>query len=134
MEMLVAGALGAILWAPTLAQTADSGVTDRIVVASRIYALVQQYFAHWESAPRPGVEGAYREYIDHAVRGVDRKDFDLATMRFIAKLRNGHTQFFDSQLDGRPLKFRLLQVEDEWVVVNSQESRLPSCARSTAAR
>jgi carboxyl-terminal processing protease len=125
MEILVAGALGAILWAPTLAQTADSGVTDRIVVASRIYALVQQYFAHWESAPRPGVEGAYREYIDQALRGLDRKDFDLATMRFIAKLRNGHTQFFDSQLDGRPLKFRLLQVEDEWVVVNSQESRLP---------
>lgn len=46
-------------------------------------------------------------------------------MRFIAKLRNGHTQFFDSQLDGRPLKFRLLQVENTWVVVNSQDNRLP---------
>ena len=39
-------------------------------------------------------------------------------------LKNSHTQFFDSQLDGRPLKFRLLEVEDQWVVIGSQDSRL----------
>jgi hypothetical protein len=49
----------------------------------------------------------------------------LATMRFIATLRNGHTQFFDSQLDGRPVKFRLLQLDNEWVVVASQDRDLP---------
>jgi carboxyl-terminal processing protease len=45
-------------------------------------------------------------------------------MKFIASLRNGHTQFQDDQLDRRPLKFRLLDVDDQWVVVGSQESRL----------
>jgi carboxyl-terminal processing protease len=109
----------------THAQTTGLTVTDRLVIASRIYALVQQYFAHWDGAPRPEVEAAYHEYIDNAVRAADRKDFDLATMRFIATLRNGHSQFFDSQLDGRPIKFRLLQVGVEWVVVNSQDSGLP---------
>lgn len=121
----VAGVIAAILSGPARAQTADFPVTDRAVMASRIYAMVQQYFAHWDGAPRGEVDRAFREYIDKVVRGGDRKDFDLATMRFIASLRNGHTQFFDAQLDGRPLKFRLLQVEGEWVVVNSLESRLP---------
>jgi carboxyl-terminal processing protease len=87
--------------------------------------MVQQYFAHWDGAPRSDVEAAYHEYIDNAVRAADRKDFDLATMRFIAKLRNGHTQFFDSQLDGRPVRFRLLQLDNEWVVVSSQDNGLP---------
>ena len=98
--------------------------TDRVVVASRIYALVQQYFAHWDGVPRLEVEAAYREYIDKVVQARDRKEFALASMRFIAKLRNGHTQFLDNQMDGRPLKFRLIQVRDSWVVVNSQDSRL----------
>jgi hypothetical protein len=107
-------------------QPADQlSAVDRIVVATKIYATIQQYFAHWAGAPRPEIEAAYREYIDGAVRAVARRDFDLATLRFIAKLRNGHTQFFDSQLDSRPLKFRLLPVEGQWVVVNSQDNQLP---------
>src|SRR5262249_38290545 len=46
-------------------------------------------------------------------------------MKFIAALHNGHTQFVDTHMDGRPLKFRLLEVEGQWVVVGSQDSRLP---------
>jgi hypothetical protein len=63
-----------ILGLPTVAgsgtgQSPTSGfdVTDR-VVASTIYSLVQQYFAHWEGAPRSEVEAAYREYIAYVVR------------------------------------------------------------------
>ena len=122
---LVGVALGMVCLAGAAAQTSNLGVTDRVVIATRIYALVQQYFAHWEGAPRAEIETAYREYIDRALAAADRTSFDLATMRFIASLRNGHTQFFDSHLDGRPLKFRLLQVGDEWVVADSQDTRLP---------
>jgi carboxyl-terminal processing protease len=106
-------------------QVSDLDATDRLVVASRIYAVVQQYFAHWDGAPRSDVEGAYREYVGDVIRGTTRKDFDLATLRFIASLHNGHTQFNDSQMDGRPLKFRLLEVEGQWVVLGSQDSTLP---------
>ena len=122
----IVGAGLVVIWsARTHAQTTGLSVTDRVVIASRIYAMVQQYFAHWDGAPRSDVEAAYRQYIDNAVRAADRKDFDLATMRFIATLRNGHTQFFDRQQDGRPVRFRLLQLDNEWVVVNSQDSSLP---------
>ena len=120
----LAGILPLVSFSDAQAQTSDLDVTDRVVVASAVYSLVQQYFAHWEGAPRSEVDGAYREYIAHVVRDSSRKDFDLATLRFIARLRNGHTQFFDNSLDGRPLKFRLLEVEDKWVVINSQDSRL----------
>jgi carboxyl-terminal processing protease len=121
---IVGAALIGIVSAGTLAQTTDLGVTDRVIIAAKIYALVQQYFAHWDGVTRSEVEAAYREYIDQVVGAADRKGFDLATLRFIARLRNGHTQFFDSALDGRPLKFRLLQMENQWVVASSQDSRL----------
>jgi carboxyl-terminal processing protease len=106
-------------------QSVDLDAADRVVVASRIYALVQQYFAHWDGASRSSVDDAYRLYADRAVHSASRQEFDLATLRFVASLHNGHTQFFDSQADGRPLKFRLLEVEGRWVVIGSQESRLP---------
>jgi carboxyl-terminal processing protease len=125
---IVGAGLVVMVSARTHAQTTGLGVTDRVVIASKIYAMVQQYFAHWDGAPRTEVEAAFHEYIDNAVRAADRKGFDLATMRFIATLRNGHTQFFDSQLDGRPVKFRLLQLENEWVVVTSQDRDLPQGA------
>jgi carboxyl-terminal processing protease len=121
----IGAALAAALSMATHAQGTNLSVTDRMVIASRIYAMVEQYFAHWDGVSHDDVEAAYRDYIDGANRAVERKDFDLATMRFIAQLRNGHTQFFDNQLDGRPLTFRLLEVEHEWVVVNSQNTRLP---------
>jgi carboxyl-terminal processing protease len=117
----------------TAVATADSAhravqgaadVTGRVINISRIYALVREYFAHWEGVPRTDFEEAYRDYVEHAVRAETRKAFSLATLRFLAALRNGHTQFFDNQLDGRPLKFRLLEVEGQWVVIASQDSRL----------
>lgn len=79
------------------------GSVDRLVVASKIYATIEQYFAHWESAPRAEVEAAYRDYVAAIVGSTSRKDFDLATLRFVARLRNGHTQFVDGQLDRRPI-------------------------------
>jgi carboxyl-terminal processing protease len=87
--------------------------------------LIQEYFAHWDGAPRADVERAYRTYISDVVHGSTRKDFGLATLRFVATLHNAHTQFIDTQMDGRPLKFRLLEVEGQWVVLGTQETTLP---------
>src|SRR5262245_19325273 len=106
-------------------QGADPDAAGRMVIATKIYSLVQQYFAHWEGAARSDVDAAYRTYVADALAATDRKGFDLATLRFIAALHNGHTQFSDDQADGRPLKFRLREVEHQWVVTVSQESGLP---------
>lgn len=118
-----------IMLAPTAtAQTRDQPTNDpasRVAVASRIHELIQQYFVHWEGAPREDVERAYRDYVARLSSAPDRQAFDLATLRFIAALHNGHTQFFDDRADDRPLKFRLLDVENQWVVVSSQTNSLP---------
>jgi carboxyl-terminal processing protease len=111
--------------------TSDLDMIDRLIAASKIYSLIQQYFAHWEGVPRDEVEAAYREYISRVVQGKSRAEFDLATLRFVAALHNGHTQFFDDLADGRPLKFRLLEVEHQWVVIGSQQRALP---RGTVVR
>ena len=110
---------------PAHAQPAGLTLEDRQAIARRLYALVQQYFAHWDGAPRTRVEAAYHRYVDEAGRAADRHAFDLASLRFVAALRNGHSQFVDEAADARPLKFRLLDVEGEWAVVFSQDARLP---------
>src|SRR2546422_989095 len=94
-------ALGVVLTATAFAQAPVLDVTDRVVVASKIFALVQQHFAHWEGATPAEVEAAYRQYISDAIRADARHEFDRASLRFVARLRNGHTQFFDNEADGR---------------------------------
>ena len=78
------------------AQTREADLTaaDRVVVASRIYSFVQLYFAHWDGVPRNKIEEAYRRYADRIVGASSRREFDLATLLFVAQLKNGHTQFF----------------------------------------
>jgi carboxyl-terminal processing protease len=107
-------------------QIDGAAVTGGVEVAARLHELIQQYFVHWEGAPRGDVERAYQEYVTRVSGATDRHAFDLATLRFIAALRNGHTQFIDDRADSRPLKFRLLEVEDRWIVVGSQTSSLPN--------
>ena len=77
----------------TAVAAADSGlqsvqgaadVVDRVINVSRIYALVDQYFAHWEGVPRTDFEAAYRDYVEHAVRAETRKAFSLATLAVLA--------------------------------------------------
>ena len=114
-----------LLLSSLAAQPQNLDATQREAIARKIHALVQQYFAHWEGAPRPAVETAFKTYLDNAMRAGTRQDFDLATLRFVATLRNGHTQFSDNQADGRPPKFRLVQAEGQWAVGFSQDKNLP---------
>ena len=102
----------------------DLPAADRVSIAQRVYELVQQNFAHWDAASQASVDASFREYMDQARRAPDRHAFDLASLRFFATLRNGHSQFVDALADARPLKFRLLEVEGEWTVIFSADRRL----------
>src|SRR5262249_13686332 len=88
---------------------------------------VQIYYAHTDAVPAAAIESAYRDYLDKIVRTDDRREFDLATLRFIATLKNGHTHFYDSWLaanHGRPLPFWLAPPAGRWVVAWSADARL----------
>lgn len=100
----------------------DLALTERAYIASKIYASVQQSFAHWEAAPGLDWDAAYREYLVRVLASPDRRAFDLSTMELVAKLHNGHTSFYDDWLyrqDGGPLGFRLIYLDGKWVVRSS---------------
>lgn len=92
------------------AQQAEDRVAlrDRMWMASKIYATILQYFGHWQAVPDLKLDVVYRRYLDQAVASDDRFAFDLATMEFMAHLRNGHSDFGDPWLwkaHGQPLGF-----------------------------
>jgi len=107
------------------AQVADSGLSAerRAWVASKLYASIQMFNAHREGSPAFNLDREYKEYLKIAMAAADRREFDLATMKFVGKLRNGHSGFYDSwlfQRHGQPLGFTLLPMAEGWVVTMSQ--------------
>jgi carboxyl-terminal processing protease len=97
---------------------------ERAYIASEIYAAIPLYFAHWEGTPADlDLAGAYRAYLAKALSTDDRREFALATAEFMAKLRNGHTFFWDRwvyQEYGQPLGFTARPHHGQWVVTVSQ--------------
>jgi carboxyl-terminal processing protease len=69
--------------------------------------------------------------VTDVLRTSTRADFTRAALRFVASLHNGHSQLVDIQADGRPLKFRLLEVEHQWVVIDTEQVGL---VRGTVVR
>jgi carboxyl-terminal processing protease len=65
--------------------------------------------------------------LDKALQAEGRRGFDLATLEFIAQLRNKHTQFQDQWLQqrhGQPLGFGVWPVEGKWAVRWTTDPRL----------
>jgi carboxyl-terminal processing protease len=109
----------------------DLSVADRAYVASKIYSSVELYFAHRAGLPGFNLEGAYKAYLGKALAAKGRHDFDLATLEFIAQLRNKHTQFNDQWLyrkHGQSLGFAVSVVEGKWVITSTHDNRLKTGA------
>jgi carboxyl-terminal processing protease len=109
----------------SVAQTpADANLTlnERAFTASKIYSLVQVYFSGWKSLPELDLDIAYRNYLEKALATEGRREFDLATMEFLARLRNGHTVLWDAWLTknyGEPIEFYARPLDGKWVVQRS---------------
>lgn len=100
---------------------------QRVWIAGKIYSSIQLYFAHWEAVPDLDLDSSYRSYIAQILGSDDRLSFDLASKEFMARLRNGHTAFYDEWLDrnfGAPLGFRLSRMSGRWVVTQSRRKDL----------
>ncbi len=103
-------------------------VAERAYVASRLYAGLDAYFAHWDGVPDLNVDDAYRRYLAAALATPDRRGFVLESQAFLAQFGNGHTILLDRVLleapDGQRLGFALRKIEDQWVVTRSERSDL----------
>jgi len=95
---------------------------ERAWIASKMYSVLQANFAHWEAVPDLDLDSRYREYLQDAVAAQGRRDFSLASMRFLASLGNGHTNFYDDSLrywEGHSTGFSLVRLGDRWVVAQT---------------
>jgi hypothetical protein len=102
---------------------------ERVFVASKIYSLTQVFFTHWEGAPGLDLDAAYREYLSKVATTDDRHQFDIATLEFVAKLHNGHTDFWDPWVIdhyGWSQLFDAGYVDGQWVVTRSSIPDLKS--------
>jgi len=90
---------------------------ERVYIASKIYSLIPVFFAHWKGVPDLDLEAAYKQYLAQALATDGRREFDLATLEFVAKLHNGHTQFWDPWFadQARPKLFGARYLDGRWV-------------------
>jgi carboxyl-terminal processing protease len=107
-----------------LAQANDSAklsVEDRALTASKVDSLAQGYFFSVKDLPTSGLDASYKPYLRTALAFDDRRQFDMATIEFVAQLHNGHTFFWDSELDkiNQPLGFYAAPLDGYWVVQSS---------------
>jgi carboxyl-terminal processing protease len=71
-------------------------LAERVFIASKIYAAVHVYFAHWEDVPDLDLDSAYQHYLSQILVSDNQRRFDLATLEFMARLKNGHSWFHGS--------------------------------------
>lgn len=84
----------------------DLSISERAYVASKLYSSIEIYFAHRAGIVELDLDAAYKAYLERALGAKGRREFDPATLEFVAQLRNKHTQFNDHWLNrkhGQPL-------------------------------
>lgn len=116
-------------WAADLPADGTIPLGERVFIASKIYSLIPTFFAHWNGTPGLDLDVAYRVYLNEILSSNDRRQFDLATMEFVAKLRNGHTGFWDPWfIDhyGQPRFFDAKYLGGQWTITHSSISGLNS--------
>lgn len=104
--------------------TSDSklSIEDRVFTASKVYSLLQSYFSSGTGTSDLSLDGAYKIYLRTVLATDDRRQFDLATIEFVAQLHNGHTFFWDAWLDKnnqQPLGFYASPLDSKWIVQTS---------------
>lgn len=100
---------------------------DRAYIASKMYAAIALYFAHFQAIPEFDLETRYQEFLKAAFAAPGRFEFDLACLEFFAQLKNGHSAFRDVWLreqHGQPFGFDAQYMEQSWVVTASDISGL----------
>jgi len=101
---------------------ANIDIEERVFTGSKVYSLLQLRFFPAKGAPAPDLDDSYKAYLHKVLTTDDRRQFDLATIEFVAQLHSGHTFFWDAWLNksnNQPLGFYAIPLEGKWVVETS---------------
>lgn len=98
-------------------------LAQRVTIATQIYAAMSIYYAHWKGAPDFDLDKDYDAYLKQILDNDDRRAFTLASRAFIAKLNNGHSNFYDVYINrtyGQPFGFTAMPLQGKWTVITSR--------------
>jgi len=101
---------------------ANLTLAERVFTASKVYSLLQSHSFLARTTSAPDLDNPYKVYLHQVLGTDDRRQFDLATIEFVAQLHNGHTFFWDTWLEkgsNQPLGFYAMPLDGKWVVQTS---------------
>ena len=104
---------------PLVPSPAAIDLQERVMMASQIYHVISTFFP---GLSQEKFDAAYRQYLATILRTEDRREFDLASMEFVADLHDGHSWFYDKWLDqtyAQPIGFLAYPLLGKWTVVRS---------------
>ncbi len=97
-------------------------IHERVFTASKIYSLLQLNHSLAPGRSILDLDSFYENYLHEILAADDRRQFDLATIQFVAQLHSGHTFFWDAWLNennDRPLGFYAFPLDGKWAVETS---------------
>lgn len=118
---------GILVSAQESTANAELLLRDRVWIATQIYSAIDTYFGHWQAVPNLDFDKKSQFYLYQIIASDDRRNFDMATLELIAKLKNGHSGFNDYWLIdnyGQMLGFRTRRIDESWVVTESRTADL----------
>ena len=98
---------------------ATISLEDRAWMATQIYHTISTFFP---GLSKEKFDADYAEYLRTIVQSDERRNFDLASMEFVARLHDGHSWFYDNWLDhttAQPNGFIAYPLAGQWTVVHS---------------
>jgi carboxyl-terminal processing protease len=117
---LVLMAVSALAMALRAQSSATMSLQERVTMASQIYHIVTSFYP---GLSQQKFDAAYQQYLATILRTEDRREFDLASMAFVAELHDGHSWFYDRWLDrtsAQPVGFLAYPLAGKWTVVQSR--------------
>jgi hypothetical protein len=84
---------------------ATISLEDRARMATQIYHIISTFFP---GLSQKKFDADYAEYLRTILHSEDRREFDLASMEFVARLHDGHSWFYDNWLGELPQGPRLI--------------------------
>lgn len=117
--LLLAAALVIGRLAHAQSPAATISLEDRARMATQIYHIISTFFP---SLSQEKFDADYAEYLRTILHSDDRREFDLASMEFVARLHDGHSWFYDNWLDqttAQPNGFIAYPLAGKWTVVRS---------------
>jgi carboxyl-terminal processing protease len=102
--------------------SATISLRERVMMASQIYHVISTFFP---GLSQEKFDAAYEQYLGTVLRTEDRREFDLASMEFVADLHDGHSWFYDKWLDqtyGQAVGIMAYPLAGKWTVMRNMLS------------